>query len=359
MKFKQPKQLGDLARTTGSRLGSPAHADLAITGINTAEAAEEGDLVWAESKEAQSGLFESRAAAAIVPPKAEVGAFPALVHPLPKLVFGMLLAEFIPEETDAPETCEIHPEARIDPRAVIRGEVRIGARSRILAGAVIGQGCEIGEDCVVGHNSVLHWGTRLGNRVVVHSCTVLGTDGFGYVQKPVEGDPTTWESLKVPHAGIVVVEDDVEIGSNVCIDRGLLQATVIGRGTKIDNLVQIGHNCRIGPHNIVIGQVGFSGSITTGKNVIAAGQAGIADHTHIGDRVVLMAGVKIAGEVPADSKVVGYPPLSRQDFWRYTSSMMDVTLVKKILKAATDSETYEDFKKVVSALKSPAGWFKK
>ncbi len=359
MKFNESKRLGDLARTTGARLGDPAHADLEVTGINTADEAEPGDLVWAETKEAQAHLGERGATAAIVPPKAAIGELPALIHPLPKLVFGILLAEFIPVEIDAPETCEIHPEARIDPRAVIRGEVRIGARSRVLAGAVIGQGCVIGEDCVVGHNSVLHWGTRLGNRVVVHSCSVLGTDGFGYVQKPLGDDPTTWESLKVPHAGIVIVEDDVEIGSNVCVDRGLLQATVIGRGTKIDNLVQIGHNCRIGAHNIIIGQVGFSGSITTGKNVIAAGQAGIADHTHIGDRAVLMAGVKIAGEVPADSKVVGYPPLARQDFWRYTSSMMDVTLVKKILKAATDAETYEEFKKVVSALKSPPGWFKK
>jgi UDP-3-O-[3-hydroxymyristoyl] glucosamine N-acyltransferase len=359
MRFAQPKTLGDIAQATGSHLSDPSHAGFRVFGINTADCAEEGDLVWAESKEALASLEGSPAAAAIVPSGAQNLSIPALYHPLPKLIFGKLLEEFIPDAEGTSEPNEIHPSAKVDPRAVLAGGIKIGARSRIMAGAVLGQNCELGEDCSIGSNAVLNWGTRLGNRVIVHSNTVLGTDGFGYVQKPVDGDPTTWESLKVSHAGIVVVEDDVEIGACVCIDRGLLQPTVIGRGSKIDNLVQIGHNCQIGPHNILIGQVGFSGSITTGKNVIAAGQAGVADHSVIGDRSVLMAGVKIMGEVPPDSKLVGYPPLSRNDFWRWTSSLMDVTLVRKILKAAESAASFEEFKGVLAGLKLPSGWFKR
>jgi UDP-3-O-[3-hydroxymyristoyl] glucosamine N-acyltransferase len=359
MKFQKPKQLGDIAKAVSARLSDPSHSKIVVTGINTADCAEEGDLVWAESKEALAALADSKAKAAIVGSDATGVALPALLHPLPKLIFGKLLEEFIPVGEGDPATAVIHPEAQVDPRAVIGGGAKIGARSKIMAGAVIGYGCEIGEDCSIGYNAVLNWGTRLGNRVTIHSSAVLGTDGFGYVQKPVDGDPTTWESLKVAHVGIVVVEDEVEIGACVCIDRGLIQSTVIGKGTKIDNLVQIGHNCRIGPHNIIIGQVGFSGSITTGKNVIAAGQAGIADHSKVGDRTILMAGVKIMGEVPPDSKLIGYPPLSRSDFWRWTSTMMDVTLVKKIVKAAEESATFEEFKRVVSVLKSPGGWLKR
>lgn len=359
MKFKTPKTLGEIATATSSRLSDACHAGVMVNGINTADCAEEGDLVWAESKEAIEGLSHSPARAAILPPKTTSDPrFPALLHPLPKLVFGMLLREFIPTGLGDPSSSRIDPTAVIDPRAIIGGGVTIGPRTQVMAGAVIGYGCQIGADCSIGYNAVLNWGTRLADRVIIHSCTVLGTDGFGYVQKPVDGDPTTWESLKVPHAGIVVVEEDVEIGANVCIDRGLLQPTVIGRGTKIDNLVQIGHNCKIGPHNILVGQAGFSGSITTGKNVIAAGQAGIADHTTIGDRAVLMAGVKLAGTVPADSKLIGYPPLDRNVFFRWTTTLQDILWVPRILKAATTSNTFEEFRQKLAEMKPPERWFR-
>jgi UDP-3-O-[3-hydroxymyristoyl] glucosamine N-acyltransferase len=355
MKFLRARTLGEIADRTHARLSDPAKSDIEIAGIATADRAEEGDIVWAETREAVKGLSSSRASAAIVPPSARELPIPTLIHPLPKLVFGMLLEEFVPNDEGDPATAAIHSEASIDPRAVICGNVKVGARTIVRAGAVLGYGVEIGEDCQIGYNAVLNWGSKLGNRVIVHGCAVLGTDGFGYVQKPLDDDPTTFESLKIPHVGNVVVGDDVEIGANVCIDRGLLGPTVIGKGTKIDNLVQIGHNCQIGEHNILVGLVGFSGSVTTGKNVIAAGQAGIADHSQIGDRTILMAATKGAGEIPPDSKVIGYPPLPRGDFWKYTSSLMDVTLVKKILKAAQKAASFEDFKKEIADLK-PLGW---
>ena len=355
MKFARGRTLGEIAEQTHAKLSDAAGASIEITGISTADHAEEGDIVWAETREALKGLSGSPASAAIVPPSAKEAPIPTLTHPLPKLVFGMLLQEFVPSDEGDPSTATIHPEASVDSRAVICGNVKVGARTIVRAGAVLGYGVEIGEDCQIGYNAILNWGCKLGNRVTIHGCAVLGTDGFGYVQKPVDSDPTTFESLKIPHVGKVVVGDDVEIGANVCIDRGLLGPTVIGKGTKIDNLVQIGHNCQIGEHNIIIGLVGFSGSVTTGKNVIAAGQAGIADHSRIGDRTILMAATKVAGEIPPDSKVIGYPPLPRGDFWKYTTSLMDVTLVKKILKAAQQAASFDDFKKGIADLKS-IGW---
>lgn len=358
MKFSKPKKLSDISLQTGAQLSSPDAGDVLVTGINTADAAEPGDLVWAESKEAVDGLATSPAAAAILSPASRGIGFPALLHSLPKLIFGKLLEEFIPVGLGDPATSQIDPTVEIDPRAAIGGNVTIGAHTKIQAGAVIGTGCRIGRDCLVEYNAVLNWGTSLGDRVIIHANAVLGTDGFGYVQKPVDGDATTWESLKVPHAGCVIVEDDVEIGACVCIDRGLLHSTVIGRGTKIDNLVQIGHNCRIGPHNIIVGQVGFSGSITTGKNVIAAGQAGVADHSEIGDRAILMAGVKLAGKIPADSKLIGYPPMERSVFFRWATTLQDIVLVPKIMKAALESADYEAFRERLAQIKLPERWFR-
>jgi len=355
MKFEKPKRLGEIARILSAKLSDPSQADLPITGVATADGAEEGDIVWAETKEALQGLSSSSASAAIVPLSSGQPPVPAIPHPFPKLAFGMLLKEFVPPDEGDPSTNEIHPDASVDLRAILCGRVRVGARSVVRAGAVLGYGVEVGADCAIGYNAVLNWGTRLGDRVIVHSGAVLGTDGFGYVQKPLDNDPGTFESIKIPHVGAVIVGEDVEIGANVCIDRGLVDPTVIGKGTKIDNLVQIGHNCRIGEHNILIGLVGFSGSVTTGKNVIAAGQVGVADHSRIGDRAILMAATKVAGEIPPDSKLMGYPPLPRNDFWKYVSSVMDVTLVKKMLKAVEMASSFEDLKRRMAEIK-PLGW---
>ncbi len=359
MKFKEAKKLGELAKLPYSELVGEGAENVTVDGVNTADCAEPGDIVWAESKEAIDSLSSSGAAAAIIPSQAKETPIPAIRHPLPKLVFGMLLKEFVPIDEGDGEASEVHPEARVDSAARICGGAKVGAGSVIKAGAVIGRGATVGEGCQVGYNSVIDWGCQLGNRVIVHSGTVIGTDGFGYVQKPCDDDPSTFESLKIPHAGIVIVEDDVEIGSNVCIDRGMLKPTWIGKGTKIDNLVQIAHNCEIGRHNIIISFAGISGSTKTGKNVIMAGQVGVADHTTIGDGAILMAGTKVAGEIQPQAKVIGYPPLPRSDFWKWTSCLMDVTLVKRILKSAQSSSDFEEFKAKMSELK-PLGWpFKK
>jgi UDP-3-O-[3-hydroxymyristoyl] glucosamine N-acyltransferase len=166
--------------------------------------------------------------------------------------------------------------------AVIGDNVALGDGTRIEAGAVIGDGVVIGEECRIYPRAVLYPGTTLGNRVVVHAGAVLGADGFGYVR-----DSTTGAYTQFPQQGTLLIEDDVEIGANSTIDRGALKQTRIGRGTKIDNLVHVGHNCDIGEDVILVMGTGISGSSTVGNGAVLAGQVGIGDHAHVGPGVIL------------------------------------------------------------------------
>jgi UDP-3-O-[3-hydroxymyristoyl] glucosamine N-acyltransferase len=188
----------------------------------------------------------------------------------------------------------------IGPNAVVKDGASIGDRTVVDAGAVIGERVIVGADCVVHSNATLYRDIRLADRVIVHSGTVIGSDGFGYVQ-----DGKT--RVKIPQVGTVVVEDDVEIGANVAIDRSTLGATVIGRGTKIDNLVQIAHNVVIGEHTVVCGLTGISGSVTIGDNVTLAGQVGLADHVAIGSNATIGAQSGVTKDLPGDQYYLGSP----------------------------------------------------
>ena len=170
----------------------------------------------------------------------------------------------------------------IGPCAVVGESARIGAHTRIEAGAIIGEGVCIGDHCRIYPRAVLYPGTTLGNRVVVHAGAVLGADGFGYVR-----DNSTGAYTQFPQQGTLVIEDDVEIGANSTVDRGALKQTRIGRGTKMDNLAHIGHNCEIGEDVILVAGVGISGSCTVGNGAVIAGQVGIGDHAHVGPGVIL------------------------------------------------------------------------
>lgn len=188
----------------------------------------------------------------------------------------------------------VHPSAVIGPHVELGEEIsigagvvidevtRIGKRSRIEAGAVIGPYVSVGEDCHIHPRVTIYHGTTLGNRVVVHAGAVLGADGFGYVR-----DSSTGAYTQFPQQGTLLIEDDVEIGANSTIDRGALKRTRIGRGTKIDNLVHVGHNCDIGEDVILVALTGISGSSTVGNGAVIAGQVGIGDHAHIGPGVIL------------------------------------------------------------------------
>jgi UDP-3-O-[3-hydroxymyristoyl] glucosamine N-acyltransferase len=206
----------------------------------------------------------------------------------------------------------IDPRAAIDPSAVIGTDATVqpfvcigegsvvGARCRLYSGAVIGRNCRLGDDVVLHPHAVLYDGTVLGNRVIIHANAILGADGFGY---RFQGG----RHVKMPQFGNVEVGDDVEIGAGTTIDRGTFQATRIGAGTKIDNLVQIGHNCQIGKHNLFVSQVGIAGSCSTGDYVVLAGQVGVADHVHIEDQAVIGARSGVARDVPAGERMLGAP----------------------------------------------------
>ena len=192
------------------------------------------------------------------------------------------------------------PDASVHPFASVGEGSVIGARCRMYSGAIVGRYCRVGDDVTLYPHAVLYDDTVLGDRVIVHANAVIGADGFGYRMQ--DG-----RHLKTPQFGRVEVGDDVEIGAGATIDRGTFQATRIGNGTKIDNLVQIGHNCQIGRHNLLVSQVGVGGSSSTGDYVVLAGQVGVADHVHIGDRALIGAQSGVPSDVPAGVRVLGAP----------------------------------------------------
>lgn len=197
-------------------------------------------------------------------------------------------------------TAQLGPDAALHPFAVVGEGSILGARCRLHSGAIVGRNCRLGDDVILHPHAVLYDGTILGNRVIVHANAVLGADGFGY---RFQGG----RHVKIPQLGSVEIGDDVEIGAGVTIDRGTFQATSIGAGTKIDNQVQVGHNCRIGKHNLFVSQVGIAGSCTTGDYVVIAGQVGIADHVHIAERAVIGARSGVVRDVPAGEHMLGAP----------------------------------------------------
>jgi len=209
----------------------------------------------------QPKLWFARAAKLLALPRPSTGVHPAAV----------IGANVVLDESVSVGAC-----------AVIGENASIGAGTRIEAGAVIGEGVQVGMDCRIYPRVVLYPGTSLGDRVIVHAGAVLGADGFGYVR-----DKATGAYTQFPQQGTLVIEDDVEIGANTTIDRGALKATRIGRGTKTDNLVHVGHNCEIGEDVILVTGVGISGSCTVGNGAVIAGQVGIGDHAHIGPGVIL------------------------------------------------------------------------
>ncbi|MGC4031079.1 MAG: UDP-3-O-(3-hydroxymyristoyl)glucosamine N-acyltransferase [Tepidisphaeraceae bacterium] len=200
------------------------------------------------------------------------------------------------------ESATVGGNAAIAPNVVIGERVTIGDNVRLHPGVVIGDDCVLGNDCTLFPNVVLREHITLGNRVMIHAGAVIGTDGFGY-----KWDGT--KHAKVPQIGVVVIEDDVEIGSNTCIDRAKFNETRIGAGSKIDNLVQVGHNVRLGRHVILCGQVGIAGTATLGNGVVLGGASVVRDHVHIGDGVMAAGHSVIADDVEAKMIISGMPAL--------------------------------------------------
>jgi UDP-3-O-[3-hydroxymyristoyl] glucosamine N-acyltransferase len=288
--------VGELIEVLGGNLmqGSP---ETVIAGVDDPKLANGLDLVFAEDAPSAAKALAGGAAAVVVKPGCVAAYREELCIGIvetdqPRLWFAH--AAKLLEHEHAPPATEVHPAAVIGPHvdlgenitiaagAVVGEAASIGAGTRIEAGAIIGEGVHIGEQCRIYPRAVLYPGTTLGNRVIVHAGAVLGADGFGYVR-----DNATGTYTQFPQQGTLVIEDDVEIGANSTIDRGALAETRIRRGTKIDNLVHIGHNCDIGEDVILVSLTGISGSCTVGNGAVIAGQVGLGDHSHVGPGVIL------------------------------------------------------------------------
>lgn len=266
-----------------------------ITGVASIASGNPGDIVFAE-EEKQLQLALNSAAAAVITgefAKATKTSKPLVLAAHPRLAFAraaQLLAGKSRRQAGIHSSAVVLPSAAIaesaiiDPWTFVGEHTSIGARTWIGVGAVIGSGAVIGQDCEIYPRVTIYPGTRIGNHVIIHAGAVLGSDGFGYVRNPATGGHE-----KFPQIGQLIIEDDVEIGANTAIDRGALETTRIGRGTKIDNLVHVGHNCQIGENVIIAAQVGIAGSAVIEDNAVLGGQVGIAEHVHIQEGVILGA----------------------------------------------------------------------
>ncbi len=316
-------RLCDLAEQVGGRVvGDP---EVPIRGVRTLERAGSEDLSFV----ADSGLLEraksSSAGALLVAPALEAaleGSHSLLLVEAPKLALARLLELLHPRHLPAPvihptavvgEGSEIDQGASIGPYVVIGQRCRVGA-SILHPHVVVGADSRIGDGCELFPHATLYPETELGDRVIVHAGAVLGADGFGY-------EPSGGEHVKIPQVGRTVIEDDVEIGALAAIDRALLEETRIGRGSKIDNLVQVGHNVTLGRGCILCGQAGIAGSSKLGDYVILAGQAGAGGHLELGDGVQVAAKSAVLQSVPAGRKVGGIPAVELSG-WRRQALML-------------------------------------
>ncbi|MBN1895728.1 UDP-3-O-(3-hydroxymyristoyl)glucosamine N-acyltransferase [bacterium] len=301
--------LGEICRLAGGDLeGDP---DLPISGVGKIEEAREGELTFIANPKYLKYLGRTKASAVIVPRDAP----PAPSHSLirsdnPYFVFMKALILFNPPE--ALYGRGIHPAAivgqnaklgkdlSIGPHAVIGDGCSIGDGTVLGAGVFIGNGSSVGRECILHPHVSIREKVIIGDRVIIHNGAVIGSDGFGFV--PEEG-----VYHKIPQVGTVVIEDDVEIGANVTIDRATLGETRIKKGAKLDNLIQVAHNCSVGEHTVIAAQTGMAGSTTIGNHVRIAGQAGFAGHMSVGDGAVVAAQAGVVKDVPPGEMVSGYP----------------------------------------------------
>ncbi len=301
-----------------------------ITGAAGISDAGEGDITFLSSMKLIAELRESSAAAVLVKDFVPDLRQPQVKTKNPLYAFAKLLGHFYSRTIQhrgtsknafISEEAEIAPTATIYDFAYISGKVRIGPGSVIFPGVFIGEACTIGEECTIYPNVTIRENTVIGNRVIVHPNSVIGADGFGYVFE--EG-----KHNKIPQVGNVLIEDDVEIGAGVAIDRATTGTTVIGKGTKIDNLVQIGHNVRVGSNVILVAQVGIGGSSSIGDGVVLGGQAGVADHAVIEAGTMIAAQSGVMGEVKR-GVYGGCPMIPHRDWLKSTALFARLPELKK------------------------------
>lgn len=305
----RPVRLGEIAERLGGRPveGDP---DFRVEGVAPLEEAGPGDLGFVRDEAAARALEGSAVGALVAPAGVEAGGRPTLRSERASLDFARAVGLLLPAERPEPgahatavvaEGAEVDPTASLGPHVVVGARARVGARSVLHAGARLGDDVRVGADCLLHAGAVVREGCELGDRVVLQPNAVIGGDGFGY-----ELDESgAFE--KIPQVGDVVLEDDVEVGANAAIDRARLGTTRIGRGVKIDNLVQIGHNCTIGAGSAVVAQAGLAGGSTVGRRAFLMAQSGVSNRAHVGDGAFLGGRAGAMRDVEPGERVWGFP----------------------------------------------------
>lgn len=293
---------GEIAAKLAANVEGDANA--AIRAVADLESAGATDLTWAVAENHVLRLASSRAGAALLAerfPKPPTLRAAIRVRDV-ELALGEVLTLFAPpayrvapgidRTARVGEGVVLGADVAIGPNAVIESGATVGARTQLHAGVVIGPGATIGDDCTLWPNVIVRERCRVGARVIIHCNSVIGADGFGYLQRG-------GRNIKVPQIGTVEIGDDVEIGACTCIDRAKVGVTRVARGAKIDNLVQVGHNCVLGEDCVIVAQVGLSGSCKVGKNAVLAGQVGVGDHVEIAERAIVLAQSGVSKDMPA------------------------------------------------------------
>jgi UDP-3-O-[3-hydroxymyristoyl] glucosamine N-acyltransferase len=338
--------VGEIAALTHAKLRDGDPADRRIGNIAPLDSAGPSDISFLDNSKYLDAFANTRAGACLIAPRfaASAPGGPALLetpHPYPafvavtrKLFSEMLRPSSLFATKGRAAGAEVNPTARleagvtVDPLAVVGPRAKIGAGTVIGARTVIGPDVCIGRDCAIGPGTtVMH--ALIGDRVIIHPGVRIGQDGFGYLR-------SSQGHQKIPQTRRVIIQDDVEIGANTTIDRGAIRDTVIGEGTKIDNLVQIGHNCSIGCHCLIVSQVGISGSVTIGDFAVLTGQVGIADHLTIGAGAILGGRAGVMSNVPAGARWAGTPAEPAIDWKR------GVVLLRRLMRRGNRSDKTEE-----------------
>jgi UDP-3-O-[3-hydroxymyristoyl] glucosamine N-acyltransferase len=319
-----------LLKELADRIGGLISGDsgIEITGVSGLKDARAGDITFLSAKINVNDAVRTAASALIVNPamkelvsREKDTPITMLVVDHPQLAFAKALEIFNPnpyvsagisDRAVIGKNISTGDDVSIYPLAYICDNVSLGARVTISSGVYIGEGVTIGDDSIIDPNVTIREKTRIGKKVIIHSGTVIGSDGFGYVLEK-------GTHHKIPQTGGVIIEDDVEIGANVTVDRATIGDTVIGKGTKIDNLVQIGHNVKIGTNCIIVSQVGISGSVEIGDGVVLAGQVGIRDHVKIGNGAIVGSQSGIGSNVPDGQVFSGSPAIPHKTWLRAQS----------------------------------------
>ncbi|MBL8914715.1 MAG: UDP-3-O-(3-hydroxymyristoyl)glucosamine N-acyltransferase [Archangium sp.] len=325
----------ELAALVGGKL--EGDGAVRVSGVSGLERATPEHLSFYGNQKYKQQLADTKAAIVFVPDDAPPRGNKTYIHvPNPHLAFARASQAFHPKKVHAPgrsSKASIHADAKVDATATVMDFVTVSAGATVGARAVLYPGVFIGEGASVGADTVLHANVAvldrcaIGARCLLHASAVIGADGFGFAL-----DMAVPEHVKIPQAGIVRVEDDVEIGACSCVDRATTGETVIGRGSKIDNLVQVGHNSTVGQLSILCAQVGLSGTTELGQGVVLAGQVGVAGHLRIGDLAKVGAQAGVMADVEDNTVVLGSPSMPSRDYMRSVAGFMKLPELMRELR---------------------------